>query len=488
MAILITNDGDKIVSNIAARNALTKKFDGMVVTVEDAIADITVGGGQATYQWNATQSRWMLTWKENVDNLTFITEELVIAGGQVVLQEIPQDGLIWDATIQDGAGLILYDVRPDVIGKVIDLGTVEFDGNTLVFTYAYGVVQAAIAAINNALDMSVNTIVTGSPTNMTGVVMADGLVLTARPLLTSDISDFTGGQVSTADLALKSDINNPTFTGTVSGITKSMVGLGNVDNTTDANKPVSTATQTVLDLKADLVNGKVQTSQMPDSILGQLEYQGVWDFATALPTATSANKGYYYVASNSSLANGYIIGDWAVSNGTSWDKIDNTDAVQTVAGRTGAVVLGISDITNLQTNLDLKAALASPTFTGVPVAPTAAAGTSTTQIATTAFVVANAAPLSITVSTNTTLAATDNGKRVRVTANVTVPTTVFADGNSVLLYNDSAASITITMTGFTAYLDGVNTARTSFTLATRGTCAIMFNSATNAVLMGKSVS
>jgi hypothetical protein len=47
-------------------------------------------------------------------------------------------------------------------------------------------------------------------------------------------------------------IANPTFTGTVGGISKSMVGLGNVDDTTDANKPVSTATQTALDLKLNL--------------------------------------------------------------------------------------------------------------------------------------------------------------------------------------------------------------------------------------------
>lgn len=46
-------------------------------------------------------------------------------------------------------------------------------------------------------------------------------------------------------------IASPTFTGTVGGITKSMVGLGNVDNTTDANKPVSTATQTALNAKLD---------------------------------------------------------------------------------------------------------------------------------------------------------------------------------------------------------------------------------------------
>jgi predicted acyltransferase (DUF342 family) len=41
-------------------------------------------------------------------------------------------------------------------------------------------------------------------------------------------------------------INSPTFTGTVSGITKGMVGLSNVDNTTDLDKPISTATQNVL--------------------------------------------------------------------------------------------------------------------------------------------------------------------------------------------------------------------------------------------------
>jgi hypothetical protein len=51
---------------------------------------------------------------------------------------------------------------------------------------------------------------------------------------------------------LKANIASPTFTGIVSGITKSMVGLANVDNTNDANKPISTAMQTALDLKAPL--------------------------------------------------------------------------------------------------------------------------------------------------------------------------------------------------------------------------------------------
>jgi hypothetical protein len=59
-------------------------------------------------------------------------------------------------------------------------------------------------------------------------------------------------------LGLKADLASPTFTGTVSGIDKTMIGLGNVNNTSDVNKPVSTAQQTALNLKADktiTVNG-----------------------------------------------------------------------------------------------------------------------------------------------------------------------------------------------------------------------------------------
>ena len=68
---------------------------------------------------------------------------------------------------------------------------------------------------------------------------------------------LTGGTITSTgtvavDFGVVAPLANPTFTGTVSGITKSMVGLGNVDNTSDANKPVSTATQTALNLKVNI--------------------------------------------------------------------------------------------------------------------------------------------------------------------------------------------------------------------------------------------
>lgn len=52
-----------------------------------------------------------------------------------------------------------------------------------------------------------------------------------------------------------------------------------------------------------------------------------------------------------------------------------------------------STVTNLVTDLAAKAPLASPTLTGIPAAPTAAPGTNTTQIATTAFVEAKGAAI-----------------------------------------------------------------------------------------------
>lgn len=54
-----------------------------------------------------------------------------------------------------------------------------------------------------------------------------------------------------AQIDLKAPLASPVFTGTVGGITKGMVGLSSVDDTADADKPVSTATQTALDLKAN---------------------------------------------------------------------------------------------------------------------------------------------------------------------------------------------------------------------------------------------
>lgn len=78
-------------------------------------------------------------------------------------------------------------------------------------------------------------------------------------------------------------------------LTKSDVGLANVDNTSDANKPVSSATQTALNAKADLVGGFVPSNQLPSYVDDVLEYA---DFGSFPGTGES---GKIYVAADTNL-------------------------------------------------------------------------------------------------------------------------------------------------------------------------------------------
>lgn len=95
--------------------------------------------------------------------------------------------------------------------------------------------------------------------------------------------------------------------------------------------------------------GKVPTSQIP--LQGDLNYQGTWNATTNTPTLTSSvgTKGYYYVVdvAGSTNLNGitdWKIGDWAIFNGSIWEKVDNTDAVTSVNGQIGTVVLTTTNI------------------------------------------------------------------------------------------------------------------------------------------------
>lgn len=94
-------------------------------------------------------------------------------------------------------------------------------------------------------------------------------------------------------------------------------------------------------------NAKVPLSQINDSLIGNVNYQGLYDASTNTPNLdTVAPKGHYYITSvaGSSQGLGLEVGDWIISNGTSWDKVDNTDAVSSVNGRTGNVVITKEDI------------------------------------------------------------------------------------------------------------------------------------------------
>ena len=95
------------------------------------------------------------------------------------------------------------------------------------------------------------------------------------------------------------------------------------------------------------------------TITGTLAFQGSWNASTNTPTLTSSvgTNGYYYIVSVAGTTNlngitDWQPNDWAIFNGSVWEKIDNTDLVTSVNSYTGAVVL---------TNTDVGA----PTYAGV---------------------------------------------------------------------------------------------------------------------------
>ena len=151
------------------------------------------------------------------------------------------------------------------------------------------------------------------------------------------------------------------------------------------------------------------------SVAGVLTYQGTWNATTNTPTLTSSvgTSGYYYVVATagSTDLNGitdWQIGDWLIFNGSAWQKIDQTNLVVSVAGRTGAVTLSNTDISGLGTMSTQNAS--SVTITG---------GTATLTSLTTATVQAtNSGGLSLKNSAGTTQLSMGGGGGDNLSLNV----------------------------------------------------------------------
>ena len=98
------------------------------------------------------------------------------------------------------------------------------------------------------------------------------------------------------------------ITGNPHGTTKADIGLGNVDNTSDLNKPISTATQTALNTKANIVDIPSKTSFTHNILVAN------WTLVSGKYEAVISNSGI--------LANSFV--DVIPSN----DNIDIVRAAQ----------------------------------------------------------------------------------------------------------------------------------------------------------------
>jgi hypothetical protein len=259
---------------------------------------------------------------------------------------------------------------------VLPVGTSVGNVDSTELQYLNGVTSAIQSQINAKASSSDLSTHASDTTSVHGIADTSALALTA--------------DVNTA-LDLKANLAGPTFTGTVSGITKTMVGLGNVDNTADADKPVSSAQ------------------------------------ATAIATAKTEA-----IADATSQVNALITGAPGALN-----------TLDELAAALGDDANFATTVTN---SLALKAPLANPTFTGTVTV--AAAGVAFTDGTQTKQGVPSITTIGTEISTSTNLSAIGLTARdqmipVAGTVNITIPanaTTAYPVGTSIDFYQASGSS------------------------------------------------
>ena len=219
-----------------------------------ADADVTelAQDAVATALSNGTHSNITVTYSDNGNSISLATGPDVIT--QTSLSNTLTNattGYVPIADVGSADGVASLDAN----GKVPDseiptaiarLASPTFTGTP---TLPTGTIATTQTAGNNSTALATTAFVGTAVSNL--VNAAPESLNTLKELSDALGADANYASTITTALGTKAPIASPTFTGTVGGITKSMVGLANVDNTTDANKPVSTATQTALDLKLD---------------------------------------------------------------------------------------------------------------------------------------------------------------------------------------------------------------------------------------------
>ena len=151
------------------------------------------------------------------------------------------------------------------------------------------------------------------------------------------ITSLTGEATGTGPGATAVTLNNASVTAKV------LTGINITGGTVQATDTMLTAF------------GKLQNQI--NGLIGSTIYQGTWNASTNTPALASGVgvRGYYYIVSVAGNTNldgitDWFVGDWAIFDGTAWQQVDNTDAVVSVNGQTGAVSLTTDNIPEGATN------------------------------------------------------------------------------------------------------------------------------------------
>ncbi|MGE5943857.1 MAG: hypothetical protein ACM31G_05915 [Flavobacteriales bacterium] len=184
--------------------------------------------------------------------------------------------------------------------------------------------------------------------------------------------DSNAASTTTAIAAIQTDVDANKATSILADATL-QTNINNVQADVDANEAASIAVDATLQTNIDIVQADVDAHKASTQTALDLKVDKVSGKGLSTEDYTTAEK------TKLGAITGTNTGDQDIS-GIAINSSNIGDLTSLTTTNTSSMVAAINEIDTI------KADLESPSFTGLPLAPTAAAGTNTTQIATTAFV------------------------------------------------------------------------------------------------------
>ena len=206
-------------------------------------------------------------------------------------------------------------------------------------SFSGGVLSSSLGASIESSEITDSTIATAD--------IANGAVtfgkLSQNSCATNEIIKWNGSAWTCS-----TDNNNTYTAGSGLSLTSSAFALdiNGLSAVSSVNAIDTVAVYTASGLK------KITRSDMFGDVLGAMNYRGTWNATSNSPDLSAycvvGTKGHYYVVSTSGTTNlsgiaSWAVNDWAVCNGTAWEKVQTTNSVTSVFGRTGSVIASGND-------------------------------------------------------------------------------------------------------------------------------------------------
>ena len=305
--------------------------------------------------------------------ITYDAKGLVTAGADLAASDIPDLSATYIATTQKGVanGVATLDANTLVPAAQLPAATTTTKGAVIVDS------SISSSSTNPVQNSAISTALNGKQATITGAAttIASSNLTASRALISnasgkvavSSVTSTELGYLSGVTANIQNQIDNLEARGRFLSLWNGATGKPET-NPGELPFTYKTGDYYIIDNTSSTTNYRPNGSSYTGSASTTVETESV-----------AANDVYYY-------------------DGTNWLLQVNTQREVTFSSITGQP----TDNTNLAAALNLKADLASPTFTGTPTAPTATTGTNTTQVATTAFVQDAIATASLTLAANNT--------------------------------------------------------------------------------------